>query len=66
MFFYIYILDWILRHSSNSRKIMSNLDDDTPKQHAGNFPPTVQTAPPNADMENKSLGTTPTGPGPHR
>jgi hypothetical protein len=41
---------------------MSNLDDDTRKQHAGNFPPTVQTAPPNADVENKSLGTTPTGP----
>jgi hypothetical protein len=41
---------------------MSNLDDDTPKQHAGHFPPTVPTAPPVADLEKNSPGTTPTGP----
>ncbi|XP_062167570.1 CASP-like protein 4B1 [Alnus glutinosa] len=39
---------------------MSNLDDDTPKQYAGHFPPTVPTAPPVAstDVQNKSPGTT--------
>jgi hypothetical protein len=45
---------------------MSNLDDDTPKQHAGHIPPTAPpTAPPVADVEknNSSPGsTTPTRP----